>query len=106
MTEDRSFDPSRLNLTELVAICVQLNPEAHRALPRELLEQISLGKEVELPARAVNKMRLKIMTYINENFSQIEYQVNCPAKSRDPYACFTCSDLQVASCTFENRSCS
>ena len=102
MADERSFDPTVLNLSELVQICKEIQPEAHRHLPRELLELIAMGEDVELPERTVNKTRLKIMTYINENYSQVEYQISCPAKSRDPHACFTCTDLQVACCTVSN----
>jgi len=96
------FDPTILNLTELCMICQATNLEVHRALPRKLLEQIALGKEVTLPERFTTKVRLKIMKYIDEHWDYVEYQLSCPAKSRDPYACFHCSDLQVASCTLEN----
>lgn len=97
------FDPRALNLTELVAICKEVVPQAHRGLPRELLEAIALGEQAELPVRRIDKVRLRIMQYIDENYDQVEYQLSCPAKSRDPYACFTCSDLLVASCMLENK---
>lgn len=97
-----TFDPKVLNLTELVMICQAVNQEAHRGLPRALLEQMSLGNDVELPERFTTKMRLKIMKYIDGHWDYVEYQLSCPAKSRNPYACFECSDLQVASCTLEN----
>lgn len=102
MDEQPVFNPKRLNLTELVQLAMQAHPEVHRLLPRALLERIALGEDVELPQYAINKTRLKIMSYINENYSQVEYQINCPARSRDPYACFSCSDLQVACCTLSN----
>lgn len=102
MDEEPVFNPARLNLTELVQLCTQVNPEAHRRLPRALLERIALGEDVELPQYAINKTRLKIMSYINENFSQVEYQISCPARSRSPFACFSCSDTQVACCTLSN----
>lgn len=102
MTDDRPFDPSILNTTELVTAAVQVNPEAHRGLPDEVLIAIIQGEDVELPQRTLNKKRLKIMSYINANWSQVSYQVSCPAKTRDDHACFGCTDTQVTSCTLEN----
>lgn len=101
--DDRTFDPTTLNLTELVTIAVQINPEAHRGLPREALEMICLGAEVELPKRVVNKKRLQIMQHINERWTAVSPLISCPAKTQDPEACFNCTDFQVASCTIENR---
>lgn len=97
------FDPTQLNLTELVLIASQVDREAHRFLPREVLEVMTLGEEIELPQRVLNKKRLQIMNYINAKWAAVSPIVNCPAKSRDPEACFTCSNFQVACCTLENR---
>jgi hypothetical protein len=99
-----SIDYGELNKTELVAIAAQLNHEAHRGLPREALIAIIEGKNIELPSRVVNKKRLKIMNYINANWVAVEPLISCPATSRDPYACFRCSDFQVTSCTLDNHS--
>lgn len=101
--EDKAFDPTRLNLTELVSIASAINPEAHRALPREILEVIALGEEIELPQRTLNKKRLQVMSLINERWASMRYQISCPAISRHPEACFNCSDLQISSCTLDNR---
>lgn len=103
MTDDQSYDPKELNLTELVAVAAEINSEAHRWLPREVLEMITMGEEVALPDRIVNKKRLQIMQHINKNWNAVSYQVSCPAKSRDPEACFNCPDFQVSSCTLENK---
>lgn len=92
-----------LNTTELVAIAQQFSPEAHRGLPREvLLAILENAEELELPRRTINKKRLKIMKYINENWVAVEPLIACPARSRDPHACYRCSDLQVTSCTIDN----
>ncbi len=88
--------------TELAALAAEVHPEAHRGLPREVLLAILDGQEVELPHRIINKKRLKIMDYINENWIAVEALISCPARSRDPHACFRCSELQVTSCTLEN----
>lgn len=97
-----SIDYAELNTSELLAMAGEFNPRVHRGLPRELLIQIIEGADVELPERVINKKRLRIMGYINEHWAAVSYQISCPARSQDPYACFGCSDLQAASCVLAN----
>ncbi len=97
-----SLDYAELNLTELVAMAKEFNPNAHHGLPRELLIQIIEGESIELPERVIDRKRLKIMDYINEHWAAVSYQISCPARSQDRYACFGCSDLQAASCVLAN----
>ncbi len=93
----------KLNLTELVTLVRRVEPNAHRGLPREVLVGI-LEEEIEpkLPHRIIDGKRLRIMEYINGNWTAVRELITCPAKSRDPHACFGCSDLQVSLCTIEN----
>jgi hypothetical protein len=99
------LDLAAMNLSELVVIAQNFAPEAHRGLSRELLISIieNHDNEVELPQRTINKKRLRIMRYVNDNWGQVEYQVSCPAKTRDPHACFVCTDVQTAECVLQNR---
>ncbi len=98
------MDLDSCNLTELVTMARELDPEAHRGLSRETLCKIINGEETRpLKQRSINKIRLKIMTFINENWEQVSPLISCPAKSRDSYACFTCCDVQVSLCTLTNK---
>ena len=97
-----SIDYDRLNLTELAHLTRQVEPSAHRALPREVLIAILEGKEVQLPDRIIDGKRLKIMKYIDAHWDGVNALLTCPAKTRDPHACFGCSDLQVSSCVIDN----
>ncbi len=96
------IDYEELNHTELVALAAEFNPNAHHGLPRSWLIQIIEGEDIELPERLIHKKRLRVMGYINEHWDAVSYQISCPARSQDPYACFGCSDLQAASCVLTN----
>jgi hypothetical protein len=91
------------NLTELVAIAREVEPEAHRGLGREALIAVIEGKAPPLPQRSINKRRLQITQYVDTYWEQVSSLVSCPAKSRDPWACFGCSDIQAAACIIENK---
>lgn len=92
------MDYDLLNQSELAAIAKELDPSASRQLSRDLLIGIIEGTVALLPERTIDKKRLKIMLYVNTNWDQVMYQVSCPAKSRDPRACFQCCDVQAADC--------
>ncbi len=97
------MDLDELNMSELLLLAQETNPNVHRGLPREILSQIALGEEMELPERHVDKVRLKIMSFIDENFKQVEPLVqSCPAKTRSLRACFQCTDIQVVECALGN----
>jgi hypothetical protein len=90
------------NITELVTLAQTFEPEAHRGLGRTKLLQI-IGEElVDLPEREINKNRKKITRYLDIYWEQVGSLVSCPAKSRDPRACFGCIDLQAANCITNN----
>ena len=102
--EQKPLDFEVLNQTELVTLARALVVEANHGMSREaLIAIVEDGVVPDVPPRLLNKTRLKIMQYIDQNFAQLECLLSCPAKSRDPYSCFQCSDLQVASCTLENE---
>lgn len=88
----------RLNRSELATIAQELDAEAHRFLSRDILIRVIEGEQPPLPERTINKRRLQVMNYVNENWDQVMYQVSCPAKSRDPRACFNCCDVQAIEC--------
>lgn len=97
------IDYEVLNLTELTTIAKEVNPSASRHLPVEALIAIIEGVEIELPERFLDKKRLKVLRYIDEKWESVRYQISCPAKTRDPRACFTCSDMQITCCILDNK---
>ncbi len=93
-----------MNTSELLLLAQENNPNAHRGLPREVLyELITSDEETDLPDRHVDKVRLQIMSFVDENFKQVEPLVQGgPAKTRDLRACFQCTDIQVVECALTN----
>ena len=40
---------------------------------------------------------------VDRYWSQVESLLGCPLKTREPRACFGCTDIQVAECTILNK---
>ena len=97
------MDLDELNITELLQLAQEENPNAHRGVSRDILVRIINGEEISLPPRKVDKTRLQIMEYINTYWAQVKPLVQgCPARTQDPRACFQCSDVQVVECALTN----
>lgn len=97
----------RHNLTELVLMARDIDPEVNRGMGRErLLEIISTGESVPggLPPRRTNKVRLAIMGWVIDHYELVRPLLSCPASSKSPHACFQCTDIQVVECAVTNRS--
>ncbi len=92
-----------LNMSELVLLAQDHEPEAHRGLDREVLVAIIVGESVPLPTRQINKVRLRVMDYVIEHWTQLKPLLSCPARTKDPRACFQCTDVQVVECALENK---
>ncbi len=92
-----------LNLSELTLLAQETNPDAHRGLDREMLLALAMGEEVDLPPRTVDKVRLRIMEFVNDHWEQVKPLIACPARSRDPRACFNCTDIQAVECALTNQ---
>lgn len=100
------MDWDDLNLTELTLVAQDIDPEAHRGLGREALVSIIENADdasMSLPTRKVNKTRLRIMEHVINYWSQVSALVTCPASTKDPRACFQCTDVQVVECAVLNR---
>jgi hypothetical protein len=98
-----TVDPEQLNHSELVELARLCDSSAHRGLSREQLLAVACLSAPPLPLRTIDKKRLQILRFIDTHWEQVSYQINCPAKSRDPRACFTCSDLQATACATDNK---
>lgn len=94
----------RMNLSELVQVAQGIDERVHRGLGREVLVEVILaGQAPELPERAVDKVRLRIMGFILDNWDQVKPLVQCPARTGNPRACFQCTDVQAILCFDENK---
>lgn len=93
------------NHTELYQTCRQAGLSVHPAMTKEMLIAI-LGGEQEPPVfeHPLDPWRRGIMGFLIEHWKQVETQLTCPAKSKDPNACFGCVDAQVTSCLVTNES--
>ncbi len=97
------MDLDDLNTTELALVAQDVDGEAHRGQSREaLLALIESGECADLKPRFVNKARLRIMQYVVDHWKQVEPLLSCPASSKEPRACFQCTDLQAIECAVTN----
>jgi hypothetical protein len=96
----------QMNMSELVELAQETNPEAHRGLSREVLKDIITKAPEEgpaLPEKKINKHRLRIMNFVLEHWEQVKPMLKCPAGTGDPRACFNCTDIQVMECVATNH---
>jgi hypothetical protein len=62
------------------------------------------GREEPDPIESpVDPWRDAIMGFVDEYWAKLRSQLTCPAKTRDPKACYTCIDTQVYACLVENE---
>jgi len=66
-----------------------------------LLEGVEEQEYVEHP---VDAWRDALMRFIDDFWVKIQSQLTCPAKSRDPKACYVCVDTQVYACLVKNEA--
>jgi hypothetical protein len=93
------------NLSELYQTCRQAGLDAHPAMTRETMIAILLGEQEPLQVEhPLDPWRRGIMGFLIEHWKQVETQLTCPAKSKDPNACFGCVDVQVTSCLVTNEA--
>lgn len=94
----------RFNHTELYQMARSAKLNVPPSCSRDELISYLLG-EVELPPHEsdIDAWRRGIMGFLIEHWKQVETQLTCPAKSKDPNACFGCVDTQVVSCLVGNE---
>lgn len=106
------IDLDLMSISELVLLAQDHDTEAHRGMSREdlieiirlPLESLDEASQFPLPVRPVNKIRLNIMRYLINHWIQVEPLLSCPARTKDPRACFNCTDMQVVECAAINRN--
>lgn len=102
MTPEWSF-LEELNLTELAAMAASQDTNSHRGLSREVLYSVIMGEHPPLPPFRMDLWRQAIFLFVDAHWNQVSPLLSCPMKSRQPYACFQCGDVQVAECVSQNR---
>lgn len=78
-----------------------VSPAARKA---DLIKYL-LG-EAEPPAisHEVDRWRRGIMGFVLEHWRALETQLTCPARTKEPTACFNCLDQQVVTCLVQNAN--
>lgn len=111
MNQTRSISTSSssifdsLNDTELYQTARAAGLVVLPSEPRENLILYLLGEmEPPLIEHEIDMWRNGIMGFLIDHWKQVETQLTCPAKSKDPRACFSCVDTQVVSCLVNNES--
>jgi hypothetical protein len=93
-----------LNDSELVHLARMVNPRVHRGIARsDLIALVEEEVGYELPKRGVDQAREDLFEMVNQFWSQVESLLSCPMKTRNPRACFSCTDIQVAECSLLNK---
>jgi len=95
----------RCNHTELYQMCVDQGIPVSAALTQEQLIECYLG-EMDVPPNErhdVDTWRIGIMGFLLDHWEVVKAQLECPAKSGDPKACFGCTDAMVLSCVLDNE---
>jgi hypothetical protein len=100
--ESHIFDA--LNHTELYQLCrgaeIYVSPDATR---EKMVAYLSGEEEPELVQHPIDDWRHGLMRFVIDYWKKLETQITCPAKSRDPKACFQCIDTRVIACVVTNE---
>ena len=93
-----------LNHSELVRLAYAASARVHRGTPRDVLILLLSEDNVDVsfPPRGVDLARTAIFEMVDRYWKQVKSLIPCPMRSRQPRACFSCTDLQVAECSLLN----
>ena len=105
MENSSDYDWSPLNHTELYQMCRKAHLPALPSHSREKLVALLEGLEDEPVDNPVDELRDAIMVFVNDFWPKLRSQLTCPAKSKDPKACYECVDAQVYACIVGNEQC-
>ncbi len=109
MTHSTTTSSSELfeqfNHTELYQMARSAGLVVSPATRKEDLIKYVLG-EAEPPegAHEIDRWRHGIMGFLLQHWRAVETQLTCPARTKDPRACFSCIDAQVVTCLVQNET--
>lgn len=94
----------QFNDTELYQMARKAGLTVLPSTTKDLLIEYLLG-EVEPPpvVHEIDQWRHGIMGFLLEHWRAMETQLTCPARTKDPRACFNCLDTQVVTCLVQNE---
>lgn len=90
------------NHTELYQACRQAGLGALPTDPKPKLIAMLEGVGGEPITHPLDLWRDAIMAFVIDYWPKLQSQVTCPAKTRDPKACYGCIDQQVVACLTKN----
>lgn len=94
----------RCNATELYQLCVGAGIPVHPNYSKEKMIALLEGTEEPVDVNHPTYIwRDAIMEFVEEYWAKLRSQLTCPAKTRDPKACYGCVDTQVYACLVENE---
>lgn len=86
------------NRTELYQLCLRAGIRASPQTPKAEMIQLLAGEKETFSPNPLDPWRDAIMSLLLAHWDIISAQLDCPAKSGDPKACYQCVDAQVISC--------
>lgn len=90
------------NRTELIQACQEVGISVSPAASREELTGLLTGSIVATDPSSMDAWRHGIMGFVLDHWETLSTQLTCPARTKDPRACFGCIDTQVVSCLNSN----
>lgn len=92
-----------MNHSELVELVRPISHHFSRATPRkELINIVETGKYLPVSSN-VNATRRRLYVMVDQLWDKVESLVACPLRTREPEACYACTDAQVAECYLFNE---
>jgi hypothetical protein len=70
----------------------------------KMIAYLTVEEDPEDLVNPIDDWRLGIMQFVSDYWKKLETQITCPAKSKDPRACFQCPDSRVIACVVTNGS--
>lgn len=86
------------NHTELYQMCLKAGIRASPSASKSTLIKLLEGLEEPTDENPFDSWRDAIMRLLLDHWDVVSAQLDCPAKSGDPKACYQCVDAQVMSC--------
>lgn len=93
-----------VNHTELLQRCIEAGlPVSPKMNRYELIRLIAGVTEPDERAHnKLNELRDALMQFIIAHWKALQAQLTCPAKDKDPKACYQCLDAQISHCIATN----
>lgn len=94
---------ARCNHTELYQVARDAGLPAVPSDSPEKLIALLEGERTTGEVHEIDRWRNAIMVFVNDFWPKLQSQIECPAKSREPRACYGCPDQQVIACLVKNE---